>query len=76
MQDRPTLIGHAETLAAVLPVAVEGGSGYRQSSPRALLGSNLLTICNACRRPDGYDIRDTRRPRNSGYPIVGHLRRR
>jgi NADH:ubiquinone oxidoreductase subunit F (NADH-binding) len=55
IDDRPTLIQNAETIAHVAMIARYGPDWFRKLGTQASPGSTLLTLCGNVRRPGVYE---------------------
>src|SRR5579872_630129 len=62
VDDRPTLVQNAETLAHVAMIARYGSEWFRRLGTQGAPGSALLTLCGNVRRPGVYEV-------NLGVPL-------
>jgi NADH:ubiquinone oxidoreductase subunit F (NADH-binding) len=56
VDDRPTLVQNAETLAHVAMIARYGSGWFRQLGTESAPGSALMTICGNVKRPGVYEV--------------------
>lgn len=56
IDDRPTLVQNAETLAHVAMIARFGASWFRKLGTATSPGSTLMTLCGNVRKPGVYEI--------------------
>lgn len=56
VNDRPTLIQNAETLAHVSLIARYGSDWFRQLGTEASPGTTLMTLCGNLKRPGVYEV--------------------
>lgn len=56
VDDRPTLVQNAETLAHVAMIARYGSDWFRRLGTQGSPGSTLMTLCGNVRRPGVYEV--------------------
>jgi len=56
VDDRPTLVQNAETMAHVATIARYGSDWFRKLGTERSPGSTLLTLCGNVRRPGVYEV--------------------
>ena len=56
VDDRPTLVQNAETLAHVATIARYGSDWFRKLGTQQSPGSTLLTLCGNVKRPGVYEV--------------------
>jgi NADH:ubiquinone oxidoreductase subunit F (NADH-binding) len=56
VEDRPTLVQNAETLAHVGMIARYGGAWFRRLGTQASPGTTLMTLCGNVRHPGVYEV--------------------
>lgn len=56
VNDQPTLVQNAETLAHVAMIARKGSDWFRQLGTDACPGSTLMTLCGNVKRPGVYEV--------------------
>lgn len=56
IDDRPTLVQNAETLAHVAMIARFGAAWFRKLGTAASPGSTLMTLCGNVRKPGVYEV--------------------
>lgn len=70
VDDRPTLVQNAETLAHVATIARYGSDWFRKLGTDESPGSTLMTLCGNVRRPGVYEV-DLKAPLGSVLDAVG-----
>lgn len=70
VDDRPTLVQNAETLAHVAMIARYGSEWFRKLGTQASPGTAMVTVCGNVKRPGVYEI-DLGAPLSSVLDAVG-----